>query len=211
MFRVDERTVAALFGQTDEEKRRGYPPRWNSYVSVDDLAAAVQSVEALGGNVLTPPLDLADTGRLAVAADPTGGLFSMWEPGAFAGADLVNAAGALTWNELATDDTAKAKDFYGGLFGWRIEDQTEPFPYTVIYVDGRPNGGMRSQGPEESGVPPHWLPYFATASCDTSVAKLKELGGNIVYGPVDIPRGRLAVVQDPQGAMFALLEGEFED
>ena len=78
------------------------------------------------------------------------------------GAELVNVPGALTWNELATNDVERAKEFYGALFGWRLEDmEGGGMTYTMIHNGDRSNGGIRPQSEMEAGIPPNWIPYFA--------------------------------------------------
>ena len=70
----------------------------------------------------------------------------------------MNVPGALTWNELATSDVQRAKEFYGGLFGWRFEDmEGGGMQYTMIHNGDRPNGGIRPQSEMEAGIPPNWL------------------------------------------------------
>jgi predicted enzyme related to lactoylglutathione lyase len=118
--------------------------------------------------------------------------------------------GALCWNELASPDVDGSREFYSALFGWQIE----PFegtgqPYWVIQNDGRGNGGVREN--TQPGPPPHWLVYFACEDLDAATAKVDELGGTKLMGPVDIGVARIAVVQDPQGAMFCLYDGELQD
>jgi predicted enzyme related to lactoylglutathione lyase len=96
-----------------------------------------------------------------------------------------------------------------------IDTQGGP-PYWAIRHEGAArglNGGMRELAPEqtEADVPPHWMPYFTTASVDDTIAATKDAGGSHVFGPLDIPAGRFAVLHDPQGAFFAIFEGEVDD
>ena len=106
----------------------------------------------------------------------------VWEPKLHIGASIVNAHGALSWNELATPDLDASADFYGELFGWKAEPfEGMPFPYRVIQnADGNSNGGMR---PAQENEPTYWLVYFGTDDIDASLAKSTELGRHH-------PRGR---------------------
>ena len=123
---------------------------------------------------------------MSVLADPTGAVFSMWEPRNSIGAEIVNVPGALTWNELATTDVERAKEFYGELFGWRLEDmEGGPMQYAMIYNGDRSNGGIRPLSEMEAGIPPNWVPYFAAEAVDAAVAKAGELGGRVLVQPVD--------------------------
>ena len=125
----------------------------------------------------------------------------------------VNAPGALSWNELATTDVEAAKNFYEGLFGWTYEDMdmNGSGTYTIVRNRDRSNGGIREQGPAEQGVPPHWLPYFGAVSVDESAGRANKLGGRVIVPTVRVPAGAFAAVADPQGAVFALFEGDFDD
>jgi predicted enzyme related to lactoylglutathione lyase len=163
--------------------------------------------------VVMEPFDVMDVGRMAVLSDPTGAFVALWEPRSHVGAGLVNDPGALCWNELSTNDLVRAKRFYSDLLGWRLQDQTDPMPYTTIYVGEKMNGGMRPLGDEErqQGVPPNWMPYFSTGDIDRSAAQVDELGGRIMVGPMPIMNdSQIAVAQDPTGAVFALFEGPTE-
>ncbi len=212
MARLDGKDVAALFAQGEAERGQGIPPHWNNYVTVETAGASAKRAEALGGQVLMPAFDVMDVGRMAVIADPTGAVLSVWEPKSHIGAGVVNERGSLCWNELATDDVEKAKGFYEGLFDWTLEDMGDG-AYTIIRVGDKTNGGIRPQGDMEKGLPPFWLAYFAVASADESAAKAKELGGNIHVPPMDVPVGessRIAVIADPQGAVFGIFSGPLD-
>jgi predicted enzyme related to lactoylglutathione lyase len=212
MCRLDGRAVCAISQQREDERAQGIPPHWNSYVTVDGVDACTAKAAELGGTVLVEPFDVMEAGRMSVVADPTGAVLSLWEPRQSIGAELVNVPGALTWNELGTKDVDTAKDFYAGLFGWRYEViEGEGLQYTVIRNGDRTNGGIRAQTEQEAGVPPNWLAYFATASCDDTVASAQQSGGNTLVPPMSVPAGRFTVTSDPQGAVFATFEGEFDD
>jgi len=122
---------------------------------------------------------------------------------------MVNAPGALMWNELSTGDIDAAAGFYGELFGWEIQEtRPEPERYLAILNGDARNGGIRGATPPD--FPPHWLVYFAVEDLDAAMARAGELGGAVHAGPIDIGPGRLAVVADPQGAFFALYEGQMD-
>jgi uncharacterized protein len=212
MCRLGGKSVSAMSAQQEQERAQGIPPHWNSYVTVEDVDAGAAKAREPGGNVLVEPFDVLDAGRMAVVADPTGAVFSMWEPRNNIGAELVNVPGALTWNELATTDVDRAVEFYGQLFGWGFEEmEGGPMRYVIVRVGDRSNGGVRPLSEMEAGIPPNWLPYFAAASVDDTVAKAAELGGRALMDPVTVPAGRFAPVADPQGVVFAVFEGDFDD
>jgi predicted enzyme related to lactoylglutathione lyase len=157
--------------------------------------------------------DIDGDGRIAVVQDPTGAMFGAWQPRAHIGARRVNDPGCLTWNELQTGDPETAAIFYSGLFGWETEpiEEDGKLVYVTIKNAGSMNGGVMPMTEQHDDAPPHWLAYFTVSSCDGAVARARDLGGDVLAGPLDLPYGRIAVVRDPQGAAFALFEGDTDD
>jgi predicted enzyme related to lactoylglutathione lyase len=143
-----------------------------------------------------------------VIADPAGAVLCLWQPGASIGAEVVNEPGALAWADTATTDPEGAQGFYVSLLDWRFDQMSEEPPYWVIFNGDRSNGGMTVPPP---GVPPNWFPYFAVADVDAAIQTAKDAGGNPFLGPVDVPTGRFALIQDPQGAAFAVLSSDAYD
>ena len=202
----DGKRVAGLHQPSPENAG---PPAWLSYVSVENADAAAARAGELGAGVLAGPFDVMDVGRMAVLQDPQGAVFAVWQAGRQAGAELVNDPGSLTMNQLNAADVDAARDFYAALFGWRTETASEDPPYWGIYNGDRLNGGLMPL-PPGAGAPPHWLAYFTTADLDAAASRIPELGGKILVAPVAIPSGRFLVASDPQGAVFALFEGEVD-
>jgi uncharacterized protein len=205
MLRLGGRDVAAVYEQGADERAAGIPPHWSSYVSVVDADETAARVEGLGGKLLAEPFDVLDAGRMAVVADPTGALVSLWQPGRHFGARLVNDPGSLTWNDLATPDPDAAAAFYTALLGWEVTEQVPG--YSTIANEARPNGGIR----RETDLPPHWLPYFTTDSISEASATARDAGGQALGEPVRVPAGSFGFLLDPQGAPFAVFEGEVDD
>jgi uncharacterized protein len=207
MMSIDGKDVAAISPQ----REAGVPPTWNSYVTVDNADDTVEQAKSLGGTVHVPAFDVFDVGRMAVIQDPQGAYFMTWQPKQHIGASLVNAHGALSWNELGTTDMDAAAQFYGGLFGWTMSPmEGTGTPYNVIMnAAGHGNGGIRPVMPP--GTPPNWLVYFGSDDTAASFAKAQELGATPLAEPMDIGVGQIAVLQDPQGAVFALFGGDFQD
>jgi predicted enzyme related to lactoylglutathione lyase len=207
MATIGGRTVAALYPKQDEHA----PPAWLSYVTVADADAIAARAAELGGTVISEPFNVLEAGRMAVLQDPTGAVFAVWQPKQSIGAQLVNDPGALTMNQLNTNDPAAAEAFYSGLFGWTFQQiASGEQEYWGINNGERLNGGMM---PVPAGweIPSHWIAYFTTADIDASVVKIRELGGGVTTGPLPIPSGQIAVATDPQGASFALFEGAVDD
>ena len=121
----------------------------------------------------------------------------------------VQAPSIFCWCEVGVANVETAKEFYGHLFGWAVEDQPagDAGTYGMIRLDGRDVGGLYRLSAEMTaqGVPPHWLSYVRTVDVDAAVARVPELGGRVVMGPFDVmTAGRMAVVQDPTGGTFAM-------
>jgi uncharacterized protein len=209
MMQVDGSNVGAIATQPDQQREAGVPPMWNSYVSVASADATAERAKELGATVHAPPFDVMDVGRMAVIQDPQGAHFEVWEPKAHFGAALVNAPGALVWNELNSPDLDASSAFYSGLFGWTVVPfEGTPEPYLSIKNGDANAGGIRPLAP--GGAPPHWLVYFGVEELDAALARVEALGGAKLAGPIDIQVAKIAVVKDPQGAVFALYAGELE-
>jgi predicted enzyme related to lactoylglutathione lyase len=206
---IDGKPVAAIAVQPEQQREAGVPPLWNSYVSVDSADAVAERASELGATVHAPPFDVMSVGRMAVIQDPQGAFFAPWEPRDHVGASLVNQAGALVWNELQSPDLPASAAFYGELFGWQMEDASGALgSYLTIKNGAANNGGIRELTPPS---PPNWLVYFGVDDVEQALARLNELGGSTIAGPIDIEIAKIAVVADPQGAVFALYAGQLDD
>jgi predicted enzyme related to lactoylglutathione lyase len=204
MFHKDGKVVAGA-GPVPEPDRL---PGWSTYVATDDADAVAARVEAAGGTVLVTPFDVMDQGRMGVFTDTAGATFSVWQPMAMTGAELFNAPGALCWNELTTREPDGATAFYRAVFGWTPEDQPMgDVPYTVFNLDGRPVAGMMPMtgGAWPADLPAHWMVYFAVEDADAAAGRAAALGGTVSVPPTDLPQGRFAVLNDPQGAVFSVI------
>src|SRR6267143_744602 len=118
-----------------------------------------------------------------------------------------HAPGTFCWPELATSDQPGAKKFYTSLFGWEFDDSPigEGEVYTMLKLGNRPVGALFQMGKREAGTPPHWSAYVAVTDADQSAARAASLGGKVIMAPFDVMDvGRMAVIQDPQGAVVAL-------
>ena len=209
IMRLDGSDVAAIAPQPQQQRDAGAPALWNSYVSVQSADATAERAKELGATVHAPPFDVFEAGRMAVIQDPQGAYFLAWQPRGHFGAALVNAPGALAWNELQSPDPDASASFYGELFDWGIAQfpgMTET--YLAIKNGDANNGAIRQLS--APGVPPNWLAYFGVADIDSAIATAQELGGATMAGPIDIGMAKIAVIADPQGAVFAVYAGEME-
>jgi len=119
--------------------------------------------------------------------------------------------GSFCWVELGTSDAASARGFYSDLLGWDTStvEMGELGTYTLLQLDSNNIAGLYNLNDDQKqqGVPPHWLSYVLVEDADASANKATELGGHVTMGPFDIGNvGRMAIVSDPTGALFALFE-----
>lgn len=210
IFKLGGRDAAAAATMRVSEYPPGTPAHWLTYIAVDDADASAEKVKAAGGRVLAGPFDVMEHGRMAMCVDPAGAAFAIWQAKQHPGAGVLGEPGAFGWCQLNVTpaDREKVKSFYGGALGWTHRDDPMPMgdAYTTWLSDGTPRGGMMPMPPGVN-APAAWLLYFATDDVDATSAKATTLGGQTMVPPLDIPGvGRFAVLQDPQGAVFAVVK-----
>ncbi|GAA2228667.1 MULTISPECIES: VOC family protein [Kitasatospora] len=181
------------------------PPRWTAYLAADDVDQVATRIREAGGTVLMEPTDVTDQGRMAMAADPAGAAFGLWQGKSHGGSGLANEPGTFTWNENLSTDPATARSFYQQVFGYEYEAMPD-MDYTVAKVAGNPVGGIGEQpSGVPAGAPSFWNTYFSVADTDRCCSRVVELGGRVEVEPFDTPYGRVAVVRDDLGAAFCLI------
>ena len=204
MFTSNGKQVAA----TTPPMSPNTPSSWSTYIATDNVEATAKKVAEAGGQTLVPPMQVMDAGKMAVFADPTGAVFCAWQPGSHKGAGMVNQPVSFCWNELHTRDLGAAKAFYAKVFGYDVK--SNPMPgggeYAELHLAGNSVAGATGMEGMPAQVPPHWLVYFAVANTDETLKRAQELGGKVIAPPMDIPQGRFAMLTDPQGAAFAVIQ-----
>ncbi|WP_106397492.1 VOC family protein [Actinocorallia populi] len=201
--------VAGIMARLPTEGGVPAPPNvWTVYLATADADGTEKVITDAGGSVLLPAMDVMGLGRMAVAADPQGAAFGLWEARDFAGFQISGEADSVVWVELNTFDVAAAGDFYRTALALETAPMQGAEGYYSLNAGGEVVGGMGVPDDAPSGTPPHWLVYFAVDDPDATVEKLTRAGGTVLRPPFDMIAGRMAVVQDPQGAMFALLKPE---
>jgi predicted enzyme related to lactoylglutathione lyase len=182
------------------------PTMWMTYLATSDANATAAKIKAAGGQVVTEPTDVVDVGRMAVAVDPAGAVFGVWQARAFPGAQIVNEPGAMCWNEQMSWDFEDSRAFYAAVFGYEYGDVDGGSSYATFKVDGRDVGGIGGlHAGVPAGTPAGWRVYFGVADTDASVARVQANGGSVIREPIDHPYGRMSTVADDQGALFSLL------
>ncbi|WP_329173896.1 VOC family protein [Streptomyces sp. NBC_01477] len=185
------------------------PAVWTTVLATDDVDRAAESVRECGGTVGIGPLNAGEDGRLAIAVDPSGAVFGIWQGGRFGGADVTGVPGSVAWSELVTHDSALVGKFYEAVFGFGVDraagvdggdDRAE------LTVDGRAVAGVHGVGRDlspERGA--HWMTSFAVADVAAAVRLASRLGGRVLSPPMAGPHGPTATVADPEGAVFSLV------
>lgn len=209
MFSRNGRSVAGLGGQPPGME--GMPAIWNSYVATADVAATVEKVTAAGGSVVMPPMKVVEAGEMAIFADPTGAVLSVWKAGEHTGVEVANEPNTYSWNELLTRDVDAALAFYRDVFGWTYDPQDMGPMGTYHVITGGEHGGlggimaMPPGMPEQ--VPDHWAVYFTVSDIESTIAAIAGAGGQVVNGPMQIPGvGTTAAVHDPHSGSFSVLQ-----
>jgi len=207
MFKQDGLNTAGLGQMPPTMQEQGVPSHWMSYINVDDVDALKDKVTALGGKIITEPMDVFESGRMMIIADPTGAMVGLWQAKQHIGAQLVNTPGAFTWNELSTRDPEAVKTFYGQLFDWTFTSEDMPEGYIGAWNKERMNAGIIQMTEEWGDMPPHWMVYLSVADIDATVEKIKGAGGKIEMDITEAPNvGRFTVVTDPTGAHFTVMQ-----
>jgi predicted enzyme related to lactoylglutathione lyase len=180
------------------------PAVWTTYFATDDAAASVAAITDGGGTVVAPPMAVGSLGTMAIALDPQGNGFGVWQAGDFIGAEIYNEPGGLVWNDAAVVDPDAAQQFYGSVFGWRfdrMEMDGGPPDYSTFTHDGRPLGGLYRGEAGSTG----WATCFSVGSTDEVVASVESRGGSVAMPPTDMPFGRFAALVDPWGGRFTVM------
>lgn len=183
---------------------------WMIYFSVTNADATAARAVELGGKLFRAPDDIPGTGRFAMLIDPQGATFGILQPLPMdepqGGAFDQKKAGHGNWVELMSKDPEAGFAFYADLFGWTAAeamDMGEMGKYQLFMQGDTTIGGMMgvSEGQDSS-----WLPYFGVDSVETTIARIAETGGNLQYGPMEVPGpAHIAGATDPQGAWFAVV------
>jgi predicted enzyme related to lactoylglutathione lyase len=183
-------------------------PAWLTFIAARDLGDAEKAVLAHGGKVLSPPRTHAKRGRQAVFADPQGAVFAVLQSSSGDPADLLAAPGEWIWSSLITSDPGVGAAFYQELFGYEVFELTsEDRPdHVLLATDGYARASANAL-PADSRSHAHWLNFVRVVNAKDMAAKVTALGGRILVEPhADRHGGMIAVVADPSGAPFGLLE-----
>lgn len=179
--------------------------QWVVLVSVADIDQATEALEAAGGNVFTPPTDLADRGRIAVVADAQGALFAMLETKDGDPLDKEPVNGGFLWDEIWSANIDDTTDFYKSIIDYDVEDRSvgAESAYRFLNTEGMPRAGILANPVE--GLKPLWVTYIKVEDPAAITARVEELGGQILLEAQERDLGgQVALIAGPSGAGIAL-------
>ena len=175
------------------------PSAWMTYLATDSADHTADLIRAAGGQLFAEPADVMEQGRMAVAADPAGAVFGLWQGGLTTGVGLANEPGSLCWNEQLSSDFDGSKAFYQAVFGYGYQGIGE-YPYAMLMIGEHEVGGIGQRDGQ-----PGWFTYFGVNDTDEGLALALSLGGGVIRPAWDSEYGRMATLADDQGAVFSLV------
>ena len=208
IFQIGGKDVAGGYPLTKEMLANGVPPHWMLYVKTSSSDDAHAKALQLGATSIEAPFDVPHVGRMSVIKDPTGAVICTFQPGGHRGTELFGQQTAPCWVDLNTSDPDKAAKFYADWLGWSYETGKDGYRH-ISNGGGKEDmlGGIPSDRPLPPGVPSHWMIYFLVADCAASAKKAADLGAKTMMPATPMPDvGTIAILQDPQGAVFALYQ-----
>ncbi|MEZ4661855.1 MAG: VOC family protein [Caldilineaceae bacterium] len=181
------------------------PSAWTIYLASDDINADVKRVQELGGQVMVEPMVIGDSGSMAICVDPTGAAFGLWEANNHIGSGVENEHGGMTWFEVNTRDSAAACAFYEALTN-TTANKMDGMDYHIMQRGDDMLYGVLQMDENWAGIPPHWIGYFTVDNTDAAVERVVAAGGQVRVPAFDMPYGRMAVLSDPAGAAFSIVQ-----
>jgi uncharacterized protein len=202
--RIGDDTVAGVVGPQPEGME--IAPAWQLYFASESAAHDASRAVSLGATELYPAMEVGSFGTMATLADPTGAMFSLWQPGSHIGTQVTDEPGSATWYELYSPNAAQASEFYAALLGATVTRMPGGMEYYVLKHDERMLAGIMQIDPSWGNLPAHWVIYFAVANVDETVAMVLANGGAMMGDIDQSPFGRIAAFRDASGAVFKVVE-----
>jgi predicted enzyme related to lactoylglutathione lyase len=188
-------------------------PAWLTFIAVRDVEAAQQAAVAHGGKVLSKAHSYAHRGQQAVLSDPDGAVFAVLAAEGGDPQDYLAEPGEWIWSSVLVADPKQETDFYKSLFGYDVYDLAseggtpDDAQHFILSSDGYARAGLNTQPSDSRRRHPHWLSFIRVADASAAAKKAVELGGRVLVEPrVDRHGGHLAVLADPSGAPFGVME-----
>jgi predicted enzyme related to lactoylglutathione lyase len=205
---LDGRPVGGLLHQRvpPGEQRR---PAWLAFIAVRDVDAAKRTALEHGAKVVKKPRSYLRRGRQAVFADPEGAVFGVLASSSGDPSDFLAAPGEWIWSSLHAQDPDKDAAFYQALFGYDVFDvpSDDGLDHVILSTDDYARASINALPSHSSRRHPHWLNFVRVVDAVDVAAKAVALGGRVLVEPhIDRHGGKVAVVADPTGATFGLME-----
>jgi uncharacterized protein len=200
MCLLDGRPVAAIMPIQDENARDFW---WQVYFATDDCDGTVERILAAGGTIIAAADDVMDNGRMAVASDPVGAPFALWQGNTFPGSQVVNAPNSFLRNDLVTPTPEPARAFYAEVFDFTLDgDPNAPgMDFTFLRrPDGHEIGGIIGV---PSATSSSWGTLFMVDDADAAAGRAVAAGGK-AGEPMDMVYGRMVEITDPFGTPFTI-------
>jgi uncharacterized protein len=187
---------------------------WLTFLAVSDVDAAKRTALAHGAKVLSDSHSYPLRGRQSVLSDPEGAVFAILASSSGDSADYLPGAGEWIWSSLHAKDAGNEAAFYQEVFGYDVFDlpSDDGLEHLILSTDDYARASANSFDGGAARRHPHWLNYVRVASAADMAAKVTAMGGRVLVAPrVDRHGGMLAVVADPAGAPFGLMEWSDSD
>jgi predicted enzyme related to lactoylglutathione lyase len=184
------------------------PEVWTTYLATDNADTTAEAIVAQGGKLISPVMEVGDEGRMAIALDPTGATFGIWQAKTMIGCQLVNEPGGIVWNDQTSPDPQTARRFYAAVFGYTYAKTEGTQNYTTINGTrpGETIGGIGAvDATSPPGAPAHWTVYFAVEDVEAAYVTAIKHDGAVTMPPYDTPYGRMAALRGPEGADFTVV------
>jgi predicted enzyme related to lactoylglutathione lyase len=207
-FRIGGKDVGGGYQLMKDQLEAHVPPHWMLYIKVDSADTAAAKAVQLGAQQIVPPSDIPNVGRFAMLQDPTGAHISIFQPGQHRGLTNFGDVGALCWADLNTNDPERAARFYSDWLGWTFDIGKDGYRHIINGTREQDMiGGVPPEMHAPAGTPSHWMCYFHVTDCKATSAKAAQLGARTLM-PAALMSGvgTIAVLADPQGAVFALYQ-----
>lgn len=200
---LDGRTAAGLMEHIAPEVTA---LTWYVYLATAQLEQTLQRAVAAGAEVINDPIELPGQGTFAIVRDPGGAIIGLWQGEAGIGCTVVNEPGALVRSDLVTPDPLYAKDFYPAIFDYTTDtyDGVPGLDFTyLLRADGHRIGGILGDAAAEHS---EWVVCFDVVDLEAASQHVIELGGRVARADISYLYGDFAVVHDPFGTKFALVQ-----
>ncbi|MCM2388614.1 VOC family protein [Streptomyces albipurpureus] len=185
------------------------PAAWTLYFAASDAAATTAKIRQNGGTVAVEPMAVGDLGTMVLGADPSGVSFGAWQAGKHQGFEKKNGEhGAYAWSDVCSREVARTDAFFPAVFPFHVQRMDEEgVDFRLWSVGADPVAGrMKIENEFPPDAPPFINVHFSVPDADAAAAKTTQLGGKVLWGPMDSPFGRFATVTDQQGAVFTVFD-----